>query len=226
MEYFCTLRANPAALHSESTPFKVKTLLILTGLIVSLLGGCATPPPKNPENICDIFKEQRSWYKAANKAKRKWGVPEHVSMAIMYQESAFKHNAIPPMQYFLWFIPIGRASSSYGYAQAKTATWNDYVNETGNSWSSRTNFYDAMDFMGWFIYKSHQINGTSKWDARLQYLNYHEGWGGFRRGTYHSKPWLQNVARNVDARAKRYAAQLQVCRDDLEASWLWRLLFG
>lgn len=190
------------------------------------LAGCATPPPRNPDNICSIFKENRSWYKAAAKTRKKWGVPEQIPMAIMYQESSFRHDAIPPMRYFLWFIPIGRASSAYGYAQAKTGTWDDYVAETGNSWSSRTNFYDAMDFMGWFIYKSNRINGTSKWDARAQYLTYHEGWGGYRRGTYRSKPWLKKVANRVNARAQHYAMQLRECRDDLESSWLWRLLFG
>ena len=47
----------------------------------------------------------------------------HVPLAMMYQESSFKHDAAPPMEYFLGFIPIGRASDAYGYAQAKTMTW-------------------------------------------------------------------------------------------------------
>lgn len=111
------------------------------------LGGCATSPPKEPDNICSIFKEHRSWYNAAKDAREKWGVPVHVPLAMMYQESSFKHNAAPPMEYFLWIIPIGRASDAYGYAQAKTMTWDDYVRETGNSWASRSDFDDAMDFM-------------------------------------------------------------------------------
>jgi hypothetical protein len=145
---------------------------------------------------------------------------------MMYQVSSFKHNAAPPMEYFLGFIPTGRASDAYGYAQAKTMTWDDYVRETGNSWSSRSNFDDAMDFMGWFIYKTHKINGVSKWDAKNQYLNYHEGWGGYKRGTYKAKAWLGPVADRVDARSKTYAQQYRTCKEDLDSSWLWRLFFG
>lgn len=194
-------------------------------LLLALLGGCASAPPKDPDNICAIFKEHRSWYEAALDTKEKWGVPVHVPLAMMYQESSFKHDAAPPMEYFLGFIPIGRASDAYGYAQAKTMTWDDYVRETGNSWSSRSDFDDAMDFMGWFITKTHKINGVSKWDARAQYLNYHEGWGGYRRGTYKSKKWLIKVAAKVDERSRRYAAQYKGCKDELDSSWLYRLFF-
>jgi hypothetical protein len=155
----------------------------------------------------------------------KWGVPIHVPMAMMYQESSFKHDAKPPKDYILWVIPWGRVSSAYGYSQAKTPTWDDYQRETGRSWASRTDFDDAIDFMGWFISKSHQVNGVSKWDAYGQYLNYHEGWGGYKRKTYLQKQWLISTAKRVDSRASTYAAQLKTCEDDLERGWFWRLLF-
>ncbi|WP_298444640.1 hypothetical protein [uncultured Ferrimonas sp.] len=199
----------------------------LTPLLLGLLlVGCATSPPQDPENICNIFRENRDWYEASINTQEKWGVPVHVPIAMMYQESSFKHNARPPMRYFLGFIPYGRASSALGYAQAKTMTWDDYVRETGNSWSSRTNFADAHDFMGWFIYKTNKINGVSKWDAYAQYLNYHEGWGGYKRKSYNQKPWLKKVSKKVDARAKRYAGQFRSCKEELSHGWLWRLFFG
>lgn len=200
-------------------------LILILSAITTLLAGCATPPPKNPDNICEIFRENRDWYEAALDAKDKWGAPVHVPIAMMYQESSFKHNAKPPMGYFLGCIPIGRASDAYGYAQAKTLTWDDYVRETGNGWASRSDFDDAMDFMGWFIYKTNKINGVSKWDAKKQYLNYHEGWGGFKRGTYWKKKWLVHISDKVEARSKRYAAQYRSCKKELDSSWLWRLLF-
>lgn len=196
-------------------------ICIFSGL---LLTACATPPPKNPENICDIFFENRDWYDAAKAMQNTWGTPIHVPIAMMYQESSFKHNASPPMRYF-WFIPIGRVSSAYGYAQAKTMTWDDYQKETGHRWADRDNFSDAIDFMGWFTYKTHKINGVSKWDAYGQYLNYHEGWGGYRKKSYNKKPWLKKVSHRVDSRAKRYAQQLKTCKDNLDSSWLWRLFF-
>ena len=189
--------------------------------IILVLAACSSSPPAEPDNLCKIFKEKEDWYDAALATKEKWGVPVQVPMAMMYQESSFKADAEPPMQYFLGFIPTGRASSAFGYSQAKTMTWSDYVRETGNSWSSRDDFEDAMDFMGWFISKTNKINQVSKWDAYRQYLNYHEGWGGYKRKTYKKKYWLIKTAKKVDQRAKRYSAQYKVCKADLDSSGWW-----
>ncbi|WP_354623297.1 hypothetical protein [Psychromonas sp. MME2] len=203
----------------------VNKKILLSLLLTLFVTACATPPPKNPDNICHIFFENRDWYEASKDMNKKWGTPIHVPIAMMYQESSFKHDAAPPMQYF-WFIPIGRASDAYGYAQAKTMTWDDYKRETGSSWASRDDFADAVDFMGWFTSKTHKVNGISKWDAYRQYLNYHEGWGGYKKQSYNKKPWLIKVARKVDNRAKQYSSQLKGCQENLDSSWLWRLFFA
>lgn len=191
-------------------------------LTILLIQACSSSPPAQPDNLCEIFKEKEDWYDAALSAKDKWGVPVQIPMAMMYQESSFKADAEPPLKYFLGFIPVGRTSTAYGYSQAKTLTWQDYERETGNTWSSRDNFDDAIDFMGWFIYKTQKINKVSKWDAYNQYLNYHEGWGGYRRKTFKKKSWLMKTAKKVDQRAKRYSAQYKHCKEDLDSSsWLF-----
>ena len=201
--------------------------LIAIILIVSsvLLSGCATSTPKDPENLCSIFEEKRDWYEAAIEARDKWGAPVHVPMAMMYQESSFRYNAAPPMQYFLWIIPVGRASDAYGYAQVKTATWDEYVDATGNWFADREDFDDAIDFMGWYIYKTNKVNKVSKWDTYNQYLNYHEGRTGYRRKTYNKKPWLIKVAKKVDQRAIRYSKQYWGCKDELSRNWFMRTFF-
>lgn len=204
--------------------FRKSTLLVLTALM--FVSGCSSAPPKNPENICEIFRENRDWYFDAKEMRDRWGVPIHVPMAMMYQESMFRSDALPPRDYLLGFIPWGRVSSAYGFSQAKTMTWDDYIKETGNSGADRDDFDDAIDFMGWFIFKTNKINRISKWDAYNQYLNYHEGWGGFKRKTYKAKGWLVKTSRKVDNRAKRYSSQLKSCEEDLNKSWLWRLFFG
>lgn len=206
--------------------YQITTRIALASILAISLASCSVAPPKNSSNICEIFKEHRNWYDEAAKVRDKWGVPIHIPMSIMYQESSFKHNARPPMRWFLGFIPYGRASSAYGYSQAKTVTWDEYVNETNAFWVSRDNFGDAMDFMGWYISKTQRLNKVSKWDGYNQYLNYHEGWGGYRRGSYKSKAWLINTAKRVDSRAQTYAAQLQQCESDLKRGWLWRLFWG
>lgn len=194
--------------------------------VALLTVGCASSPPRDPENICNIFEENRSWWRAAKSMNRNWDVPIHVPMAIMYQESSFQARARPPRRYVLGFIPWGRLSDAYGYAQAKTMTWDDYIKETGNRRARRDNFGDAIDFIGWYMNKTHTINGVSKHDAYNQYLNYHEGWGGFQRRTYAQKAWLIDVSRRVDARSNRYAHQLNECRDRLDRGWFRRLFFG
>lgn len=199
---------------------------IIVPILALQVASCATAPPENPNNICEIFREKHSWYEGAKDMNERWGVPIHVPMSMMYQESSFRSDALPPRDYLFGFIPWGRVSSAYGFSQAKTLTWDDYIRETDNSSADRDDFDDAIDFMGWFITKTHKINGVSKWDPYSQYLNYHEGWGGYKRKTYNKKPWLKKVALKVDQRAKKYGSQLKSCQEELDSSWLWRLLFG
>lgn len=204
---------------------QIKFSFVLMVFSTLCLSSCSSVPPKNPENICDIFEENPDWYFYAKKSQQKWGVPIHVPMSMMYQESSFKADAEPPMEYMLGFIPIGRASSAYGYSQAKTMTWKDYKRETDNSGADRDDFEDAIDFMGWYIYKTQKINKVSKWDARNQYLNYHDGWGGFKRRTYLKKKWLLAVSNKVDKRSRRYSQQLKKCESSISSSW-WSRLFS
>ncbi len=187
-------------------------------LLLSLLNGCAVTPPTHLDNICEIFRDKDDWYDDANDSFEKWGVPVHVQMAIMHQESRFYSDALPPRNWFL-FIPLGRPSTAYGYAQVLDSTWQWYIDETGNWGADRDDFEDATDFIGWYGVISQQKLGLSKWDAGKQYLAYHEGHGGYQRGTFKRKPWLVKVAGKVDRRAKRYRSQLASCRDELETSW-------
>jgi len=124
-------------------------LALLVPVLLSY--GCATAPPEEPDNICEIFREKEDWHDASVSASKRWGGPVHLPMAIMYQESAFREDARPPMRYFLGFIPTGRGSSAYGYSQAQTPAWSDYQRESGNSWADRDDFEDAVDFVQWYM---------------------------------------------------------------------------
>jgi len=63
--------------------------LIFVSLILLLLNACASAPPNNTANICSMFEDRRSWYKAASRAEDRWGTPVYISMAIIEQESSF-----------------------------------------------------------------------------------------------------------------------------------------
>jgi hypothetical protein len=192
-------------------------LLLVAGL---LLAGCATSPPRDPDNLCAIFREYPDWYEDARAMEARWGTPVHVAMAFIDQESSYRHDALPPRYYALGFIPWGRVSSAYGYAQALDGTWDDYQQATGGG-SSRTDFDDSVDFIGWYTDATQRQLGISKWDTYNQYLAYHEGRGGFSRGSYRQKPWLMQVARKVDQQSRAYGQQLGQCRAELEDGGSW-----
>lgn len=186
--------------------------LLLAGVMMVFLVGCASKaPPRSPHNLCAIFKEKPQWYEAAKASQKRWGTPVQVMMAMMYQESSYRHDARPPRDWFL-FIPLGRPSTAYGYSQALDGTWDHYLDEAGDFMASREDFEDAIDFIGWYNSKSRLKNRTSLWRADHLYLNYHEGWTGYARGTHNKKKWLRNTAVRVHKRASEYGEQLRRCR--------------
>ncbi len=180
-----------------------------------LIVGCATYQPTRVNNVCDIFWGETDWYKDAVKSNKRWGTPINLMMAIINQESSFRAKVRPKRPKFL-FIPLPRRSSAYGYAQAQDPAWNDYRKETGNWWHDRDDFADAINFVGWYTNKSAKRLGISKWDAYKQYLAYHEGWGGYSRGSFKKKPKLLQVAKKVQKQAGTYGAQLKKCSPKLD----------
>jgi len=160
----------------------MKRFLILTLIII--LSGCASKaPPKNSSDVCKIFKEKYSWYKAAKKTEKRWTIPVSVSMAIIKQESSFIADARPQRTKLLGFIPWKRVTSARGYAQAVDGTWEMYLKDRG----------------GFFVARN----------------AYHEGRGGYKRGSYRTKPWLLAVADKVQRQADLYDVQYQGCKKKL-----------
>ncbi len=186
-------------------------LMILTAL-AACGSGRGSDAPRNLDNACAILKERPGYYRAFKAAERKWGVPVHVQMATIYQESKFKSDARTPFRYTLGVIPVGRQSSAFGYSQALDGTWEEYQQNQGKRRARRNDIRDATDFMGYYMNITRERNGVSLSDARNQYLAYHDGHTGFARGTYRSKAWLMRVAGEVGQRSEMYKAQLASCR--------------
>ena len=188
---------------------------LIAVLLLLALGSCGSREYRAPEpveNACAIVTERPHYVTAFQRAERRWGVEPHVLMAIIHQESKFIANNRPPRRFFLGIIPRGRASSAYGYAQALDGTWDDYKADAGRRFARRDNVDDATDFIGWYMRRTNSVNGIAMNDVYNQYLAYHEGHAGYRRGTYRSKAWLLNVAANVRSRAVTYERQLASCR--------------
>lgn len=186
-----------------------------------LVVGCATRPPDDVDNLCAIFDDKGGWYDDARDAEKRWGTPVPVAMAILHQESRFVARAKPQRKRYLGIIPGPRPSDSYGYSQALKSTWESYERSAGRYGADRDDFADAIDFVGWYNHQSQRRNGIARDDAYRLYLAYHEGHGGYERGTYRGKDWLQGVARKVADRSVRYGRQLDGCRERLEAGRGW-----
>ena len=188
---------------------------ILTALLlVVFVAACARgskAPPRNLDNACSILAQRPDFRRAFRKAERRWGVPVHVQMATIYQESRYRGNARTPHRYVLGVIPMGRQSSAYGYSQAIDGTWDQYRRETGKRRAKRNRMKDAADFIGWYFTKSYEKHGIPLSDARRQYLAYHEGHAGYARGSWKRKAWLKRVADDVAARSEMYRKQLARC---------------
>ncbi|MGR3660368.1 MAG: transglycosylase SLT domain-containing protein [Paracoccaceae bacterium] len=180
-------------------------------LLVAACGSSNNTAPRNLDNACSIVKQRPKLLKAMKRTERNWGVPVHVQMATIYQESKFIGNAKTPHQFALGVIPTGRQSSAYGYSQALDGTWDEYRKATRNRSGRRNNIHDATDFIGWYMARSTEVLGIDPNDTGNHYLAYHEGRSGYARGSHKSKSWLLRVSSEVDARAELYQRQLIAC---------------
>jgi len=184
-------------------------LAIAAALVLGSCGSSSTPTDQT--DACSVLRQKRGWTRDLAEVEQKWGVPANVVMATIWKESSYQSRAKTRRTYFLGIIPTGRVSSAYGYAQAIDGTWDWYRKETGNRFADRDDFDDAVDFIGWYMHTSARKLGIPEWDAYNQYLAYHEGHTGFRKGTHMQKTWLLNTAAEVDAMSKRYQSQLLSC---------------
>ena len=171
--------------------------------------------PSRIDDLCAVFDEKGGWFEdwqvAAERAERRRGVPVPVLMATLRKESSFQHNAKPPRQLLLGFIPWKRVSSAYGYSQALDGTWAQYQKETGNTSAKRNNFADAVDFVGWYHAKTADLYGVAKDDTYNLYLAYYFGWAGYENGAWKEKAGLQRYAQETEQTARDYARQLRKC---------------
>ncbi|MFQ3331233.1 hypothetical protein ABXT70_05500 [Candidatus Njordibacter sp. Uisw_039] len=188
----------------------LSSLLLLLVSACSTIGG-TTGKPHTPDNVCGIFAQFESWQTSAIASEQQWHIDQSISMAFIKHESGFNATARPPRKRILGIIPGRHLSSAYGYPQAINGTWILYKQLTGHSDAQRTNFNDAIDFVGWYNKRSVRLNKIHPNDAYNLYLAYHEGNGGFAKKSYLAKPWLLNVAKNVANQAQRYRSQLDFC---------------
>lgn len=200
---------------SMPTPWR---LWVILGLVL-FLSGCATlapNPPQDQSNICEIFREQPSWYDYARDSQEKWGTPIATQMSFIQQESSFRSHVRPDRKRYLGFIPGPRPSSARGYAQAQDPVWGEYRDQAGSTFARRTHMKHATDFIGWYNSRTRAQTGISLNNPEHLYYAYHEGAGGYQRGTYRNKSHVLRAGSQVAARANRYQTQLNSCEAEFQ----------
>ena len=195
-----------------------KKFLII--LVVLFISSCTSTPTKY-NNICELMSDKISWYKSLKKVEQKHQVPMEIILSFIKQESSFNAYAKPPSKKLFDYIPWGRSSSAYGFAQAKDETWQWYQDKTNSHNANRDNFHDSSNFIAWYINQTHKMTGVRVNDVYNQYLAYHEGQQGFKNKSYRQKPWLIKVAKKVAKSAKNYRNNLQTCKEKLDNTYSW-----
>ncbi|WP_235937531.1 lysozyme-like domain containing protein [Marinobacter caseinilyticus] len=193
------------------------TPVLFLALMTWLVGGfviMAPTPPRDQDNICEIFREQPNWYDHAVNSQQLWGTPVATQMAFVHYESSFRSHIRPPRTRLFGFIPWRRPSTAYGYAQAQDPAWSDYMDDAGSAFATRDQMKHALDFIGWYNRKTHDQLGISFQNPRHLYYAYHEGRTGYRRKTFEHKPGLKKVADRVASRSLSYHSQLASCEQE------------
>ena len=201
----------PASEPRASAPLRLGAIATALASLALLAGACTHLPPRDLDDLCILYSEKPEWREAAERARERWGVSPSISMAILHQESRFRAKARPGWRKALGVIPVGPASTAYGYGQVQDAAWSDYRDHTGNRHAQRDDFADVVDFVGFYSDLLSRSAGIAKDDAFHLYLGYHEGPTGYQRRSFDQKPWLFGVARKVAERAALYQQQVGVC---------------
>ena len=84
----------------------------------------------------------------------------------------------------------------------------EQLKKEGEAGRRKITQYTRFGALGLALFQS---LGIAMSDTRNQYLAYHEGRTGYRRGSYKSKRWLVNIANSLDRRAAMYKRQLISC---------------
>ncbi len=197
----------------------MRKLLFFSLWLTVFLSGCSKP--FDPSMLCSIYEAHPEWRAAVVAASTKWNVPEPTIMSIIRHESNFRADAQARKQ-ILWILPGERLSSAYGFAQALDSTWLDYQRSIKNLNARRNNFSDSVDFVGWYLYRSHKQLGLKVVDGFRLYLAYHQGNEGYKRlqleenpphlySTHLQNPRLFDYAHQVEKTRQQYAQQLPLC---------------
>ena len=188
-------------------------------LFIFFLISCSSIP-KYPQNACKIFGEKYFYLKYTRAASKKWGVPISTILAVINKESGFRRFAKPPRHKIFKIVPYRRQSSSFGFSQAITSSWDLYKKENNKPLALRISYRSASDFVAWYLWKANKINNVSLKNTRALYLNYYLGFSAYKNKTYRTDKKSIILAKNVEKQAKIYKNQLQECKSILNKSYI------
>lgn len=192
--------------------FYMTLLFVIAIVITSKFNSGENKSTNYVNNACSMLKENPDWYLSLKSSEEKWKTPIHIQLGMIRQESAFKHDAKPKRENKWHEFGSNYQSSAVGYSQALNGTWDHYLKNTQSILKDRQSFKDATDFIGWYNDKTNKKNKIAFNDPKGLYLNYHEGWRGYKKKSYEEKHFLKKASSNVVNWSKKYKEQLKGCK--------------
>ena len=184
--------------------------LILFGFMAAC-GSSNHVAPRNLNDACSIIDQRPNYLTAMKRTERRLGRAGRGADGHDLPGKQIHRQRPHPAPVRAWRDPHGPPKLGLWIRQALDGTWDEYKQEQGGWGRRRDDIADATDFMGWYFAKSQRDLGISVADARNQYLAYHEGRTGYRRGSHRNKSWLLRVSSEVEGRAIMYDTQLRSC---------------
>ena len=188
----------------------------------AVLGACvSTDPPDSPGDACAIFRQHESWWGAVKRGERRWGAPPALVLAIIRQESGFDHNARPARGRGFLFFPGRRRVLRMGLCASRQRDVGAIRARASRRRrrSTATSSATPLISCAWYCGVSNRELGIAFTDARAQYYAYHEGHGGYRRGSHQGNDRLGAIGDRVQSYYDTYRAQLDGCEGELNRWW-------
>ncbi len=84
---------------------KIARRVLLLGLVG--LSGCATTPPAQQNNVCDIFREKPRWYKDALAMEKEWGNPDSSRDGVCQTRKQLSPRRKTTKRLYTWVYSLG-----------------------------------------------------------------------------------------------------------------------
>lgn len=207
----------------------MKRFLLTAAFLLTCMTGTASTEPFDPVNetsdtlACEIFRERKDWFGAAEQTERRWGLPVSHQLAFLTEDWDLEHGKVPTKWRPDWTRPDRPPPGiNPGFF---APTWEQYKSQADRASASPNNIDDTFDFMGWYFATLAPKENISPYDPVAQYILWRHGPDLYRSGEWRRNLWLNGQANRFADRARLYMSDLENCdlpKKEKDDRNLWR----